>query len=132
MQFLPEIPIYKQLMEEIKGRIISKEWQSGTKIPSVRELSQSFGVNPNTMQRALTELEHEGLLFSERTSGRFVTKDKALIMKIKEEQAFKITAKLTQRLLILGLKPPEIVELVNRVFEKGEQNETDCDDRKSQ
>lgn len=84
------------------------------------------------MQRSLVELEHEGLLFSNRTSNRFVTKDKALMMKVKEEHAFKITTKLTQRLLALGLKSWEIVALVNRVFEKGEENETDCNDRKSQ
>lgn len=132
MQFLPGIPIYKQLIEEMKGMIISQTWQSGTKIPSVRELSQTFGVNPNTMQKSLVALEQEGLLFAERTAGRYVTNDKELIDKLKKDQAFKIAAKSTQKLLALGLNPTEITELVRLVFEKGEQNESDCNHNKSQ
>lgn len=132
MQFQPEIPIYKQLIEEMKGMIISEVWQSGTKIPSVRELSQTFGVNPNTMQRALAGLEQESLLFAERTAGRYVTDNKELICKLKKEQAFQIAAKSTQQLLTLGLNPAEIIELVNLVLEKGEQHESDCNRNKSQ
>ena len=66
-------PIYLQLVDIIKLKIISKELKPGSKLSSVRDMAQEFGVNPNTMQRALSELERENLLYSQRTSGRFVT-----------------------------------------------------------
>ena len=76
--YTPGIPIYLQIIEKIKAKIISGEWRAGDRVPPVRELSLSFGVNPNTMQRSLSELEREGLLYSERTAGRFVTADENL------------------------------------------------------
>ena len=72
-------PIYMQIMDKIRAAIVSGELQPGQKMAPVRELAEDFGVNPNTMQRALAELEREGLLNTERTSGRFVTKDVVLI-----------------------------------------------------
>ena len=75
----PEYPIYTQIMEHITSDIISGTYAPGSKLPSVRELAQTAGVNPNTMQKALSELEHTGLLYSQRTSGRFVTEDLAMI-----------------------------------------------------
>ena len=71
-------PIYSQLVEQMKLGIVSGEWLPGQRIPAVRELAVEAGVNPNTMQRALQELERQGLLFSLRTSGRFVTEGKDL------------------------------------------------------
>ena len=68
-------PIYTQLVDQIKLGIVSGEWIPGQRVPAVRELAVEAGVNPNTMQRALQELERQGLMFSQRTSGRFVTED---------------------------------------------------------
>ena len=68
-------PIYVQLVETISLRIVTGIYPPGSRIPSVRELAAEAVVNPNTMQRALAELENKGLLFSERTNGRFVTND---------------------------------------------------------
>ncbi len=65
-------PIYLQLVELFMLKIYSREWQVGQKIPSVRELGNSYGVNPNTVQKALSILEVQGVLHSERTAGRFV------------------------------------------------------------
>ena len=72
-RFSNEAPIYQQIMEQIKAMIATGVLTSGDKLPSVRELAVEAGVNPNTMQKALSELEREGLLCSKRTSGRFVT-----------------------------------------------------------
>ena len=66
------VPIYLQLIEKIQRMIVTGEWRAGERIPAVRELALAFGVNPNTMQRALAELERDGLLFSERTTGRYI------------------------------------------------------------
>ena len=82
-----ERPIYVQLVEKIRLEIISGKLQSGERIPSVRELALELRVNPNTMQKALVELENEGLVYTERTTGKFVTNNKDLIEKIKKELA---------------------------------------------
>lgn len=82
MEFDNDIPIYLQLLEDFKAKISSGKWKSGEKIDSVRNLAQAYQVNPNTVQRALQELEREGLCESQRTLGRFVTEDKKLIDKL--------------------------------------------------
>ena len=76
-------PIYPQIMERITMDIISGTYPPGSKLPSVRELAQEAGVNPNTMQKSLSELERTGLLYSQRTSGRFITEDTELIQRMK-------------------------------------------------
>ena len=82
-----ERPIYIQLVEKIRIEIISGKLKSGERLPSVRELALIARVNPNTMQKALLELEAEGLVYTERTNGKFVTENKKLIEKIKKELA---------------------------------------------
>ena len=79
MDFDNNRPIYIQLLEDFKIKISTGEWQAGDKIDSVRNLATTYKVNPNTIQRALTELEREGLCESQRTIGRFVTEDKSKI-----------------------------------------------------
>ena len=82
-----ERPIYLQLVEKVKHEIISGKLKPGERIPSVRELALTTRVNPNTMQKALSELEDEGLVYTERTNGKFVTENKELIEKLKNELA---------------------------------------------
>lgn len=82
-----ERPIYVQLVDKIRLEIISGRLKSGVRLPSVRELALTARVNPNTMQKALAELEDEGLVYTERTNGKFVTENKELIEKIKKELA---------------------------------------------
>ena len=82
-----ERPIYIQLVEMLRIAIVSGKLKSGERIPSVRELALTAKVNPNTMQKALSELEEEGLLYTERTNGKFVTNDKELIEKVKRKLA---------------------------------------------
>lgn len=80
-------PIYVQLMETITAAIASGTLAAGSRIPSVREMAAQAGVNPNTMQRALAELEREGLLYSQRTAGRFVTDQSDRITQKRKELA---------------------------------------------
>ena len=80
-------PIYIQIMEEIKLRIITGVYAPGSKVPSVRDLANDASVNPNTMQRALTELERDGLIATQRTSGRTVTTDTAMLKNLREQIA---------------------------------------------
>ena len=82
-----ERPIYIQLVEIIRAQIVSGKFQKGQKIPSVRELALTMKVNPNTMQKALVELENEKLIYTERTNGKYVTEDESLIEKVKKELA---------------------------------------------
>ena len=82
-----ERPIYIQLVELIRIKIVSGEFKRGQKIPSVRELALAMKVNPNTMQKALVELEDEKLIYTERTNGKYVTEDEKLIEKVKNELA---------------------------------------------
>ena len=78
-QFSSDAPIYAQLIAQIQTTIVSGTWPPGDRLPSVRDLAAEAGVNPNTMQRAMTELERQGLVYSQRTAGRFVTEDRARI-----------------------------------------------------
>ena len=82
-----ERPIYIQLVEKLRIEIISGMLKSGERIPSVRELALTTRVNPNTMQKALAELENEGLIYTERTNGKFITDNKELIEKVKRKLA---------------------------------------------
>ena len=83
----PERQIWLQLVDVLKFRIVSGQYPAGVKLPSVRELAAEAGVNPNTMQRALAEMEREGLMFTNRTSGRYVTEDREMIGKVREQIA---------------------------------------------
>ena len=82
-----ERPIYVQLVEKLRLEIVSGKLKIGERLPSVRELALTARVNPNTMQKALAELEAEGLVYTERTNGKFVTANKELIEKIKRKLA---------------------------------------------
>ena len=82
-----ERPIYIQLVERLRKEIVSGKLKVGERLPSVRELALTTRVNPNTKQKALVELENEGLVYTERTNGKFVTNNKELIERIKKELA---------------------------------------------
>lgn len=92
-EFDNNIPIYIQLVEQLKIYIISGKIKSGERLPSVRELALQTQVNPNTMQKALTELEDLKLVYTERTNGKFVTADQNLIDKYKKEYALELSQK---------------------------------------
>lgn len=115
-------PIYSQLVEQIKLGIVSGEWIPGQRVPAVRELAVDAGVNPNTMQRALQELEREGLMFSQRTSGRFVTEDTEMIEDAKRTLAKRHITAFVQQMQALGYTRQEIVALLEE-SERGEEHD---------
>ncbi|MHC1723409.1 MAG: GntR family transcriptional regulator [Aminipila sp.] len=119
-QFNESMPIYLQLMATIKHDIISGSLEPGAKIDSVRDLAVRFGVNPNTMQKALSELEREELLHAERTAGRFVTTNKLLIESIRYKEARSITEGFIKQMKSLGYSEEEIIEFLPYTF-KGEE-----------
>lgn len=105
-------PIYLQLIEQIKLRILSGAYASGEHFPSVRELAAEAAVNPNTMQKALASLEQEGLLIGSRTNGRMVTSDQSLIQTLRHELAEKNYGQFYQSLLELGYSDEDIAEFL--------------------
>ena len=109
-------PIYTQLLEQIRLRIISGIYAAGSRLPSVRELAADASVNPNTMQKALSELEQSGIIYSQRTSGRFVTEDTAMIEHVKEEIAEEKIKEFFKVMNSLGLKPGDTLKLVEKEF----------------
>ena len=105
-------PIYLQLMERIQHDIISGTYKPGDKLPSVRELAMEASVNPNTMPKALSELERIGLVHSRRTSGRFITEDETMIKQLKTETATEHIREFLKLMEHLGFTRLEILELV--------------------
>ena len=105
-----ERPIYIQLIKLIEREIVSGRLKSGERIPSVREYANSFKVNPNTMQKALVELEEQKLIYTERTNGKYVTKDEKIIAKLKEEYARDITSKYFENMYKIGFTQDEVLK----------------------
>ena len=106
-------PVYIQIMEHFRSAVLANEFPPGSRIPSVRDLAVAAGVNPNTMQRALTELEHEGLLVSKGTLGRFVTDDSGIVDAMRQAaiaQAVRTSAAL---FVALGLTMEEAARLIS-------------------
>lgn len=112
------MPIYLQLMRRIQQDIISGRYGPGDKLPSVRELAVEAAVNPNTMQKALSELERNGLVYSQRTSGRFITEDEELLKELKKERAGRYLAEFIESMHNLGLKDDEILALLNEALKE--------------
>ena len=109
------IPIYIQLLEYMKIYLISGVFKSGEKIPSVRDLSSTFKVNPNTMQKALGELESMKLIYTERTNGKYVTKDTKLIEKLKDEYAVTLAKSYFKGMKRIGLGKADSIKYLERL-----------------
>lgn len=116
-------PIYLQIIERVQMDIITGRYQPGDKLPSVRDLAQEAAVNPNTMQKALSELERSGLIYSQRTSGRFITEDKELIHQIKKELAAAEVSAFVAHMKQLGITPEEIRQLLAETIEEEKNHE---------
>ena len=110
--FTPDRPIYLQLQEQLKLQIVSGRYPPGDKLPAVRDLAIEAAVNPNTMQRALTELERDGLVYTQRTSGRFVTEDEEVIKKTKDELAMDLVDAFLEKMAAVGYSAKETAELI--------------------
>ncbi len=108
-----ERPIYLQIYEIVKLEIVSGKLKSGQKLLSVRELALTYKVNPNTIQKALVELENDKLIYTERTNGKFVTDDQKLINKYKTNMAIEITHKYISDMKDLGIDSSSLSDYLN-------------------
>ena len=111
-------PIYLQLMEEIQRRIITGTYQVGERLPSVRELAEEASVNPNTMQKALSKLEEDGLILTHRTSGRSVTEDANMIKLARNHLAQEQIIEFLEKMKLLGFEKQETLTLITKMLEE--------------
>lgn len=118
MEFDSSRPIYLQLLEEFKVKISTGQWEPGAKIDSVRNLARDYEVNPNTVQKALAELERAGLTETRRTAGRFVTDDKNLISKLEDNSFYKIADEFISGAENLNLKKDEAINQLKQYWEE--------------
>ena len=116
-KFRPDVPIYTQLMEGFKLSIASGELSPGDKLKPVRDLAAWAGVNPNTMQRALGELEREGLLYTSRTVGRYVTGEHEAVERVKKELAASRVADFLGYMTRLGYSKDEIKAIIEEEYD---------------
>lgn len=121
-KFNTETPIYLQIMEQIKTQIAAGNLKPGQKMPAVREIAIEAGVNPNTVQKALAELEREGLLYSERTSGRYVSDVKGRTQSMQEELSKQYMEAFTENMKKLGFTPSEAAKQYSE-YVRGDKHE---------
>lgn len=117
--FTKDRPIYSQLVEQIKVRIFSGAWDLGERLPTVRELAATAGVNPNTVQRAFAELEREEIIYTERTTGRFITGDAEALNKQKKAAAVQQIEKFFSTMTDLGYNKQAALELLITIVKEG-------------
>ena len=116
----PQRPIYAQIIERVQLDIVTGHYAPGSRLPSVRELAAQAAVNPNTMQRALSELEGSGLIYAQRTSGHFVTEDTARIRQAKEKLASMQVREFIRKMQELGMNREEIAKLFQEIIREEE------------
>lgn len=110
--FNDNTPIYLQIVNTLKRNIASGAYPPGSRLPSVRDLALEAGVNPNTMQRALSELERSGLVNSQRTAGRFITEDAGALLDLRKSMSEEIVSDFIARLRGLGMSDEQILDTV--------------------
>ena len=106
--------IYSQLVEVILRRIVTGVYPAGSRLDSVRDLASEAGVNPNTMQRALMELERTGMITTQRTSGKFVTENQDMIHDVKKKMANQAVDRLLAEMEKLGIEKEDVIEIIRR------------------
>ena len=119
-KFTGDRPVYQQIMAAIRGAVLTGELPPGKKIPSVRDLAAEAQVNPNTMHRALTELERDGLLISGGTSGRSVTQEKSVLTGMKETILRELAKECAEKFMVFGVSPSQAAQLLLELDEKKE------------
>lgn len=111
-KFTGDRPVYQQIMAQIRGAILAGQWLPGDKVPSVRDLAAQARVNPNTMQRALTELEREGLLVGAGTTGRTVTANPAILSAMKNRTLEELARECAEKFAVFGITPTQAAQLL--------------------
>ena len=122
-KFAGDRPVYQQIMAAIRGAILKGELPPGGKVPSVRDLAAQAQVNPNTMQRALQELESRGLLQAQRTAGRTVTADDTALQALRRRRAGTLAAEFLHQMQALGLTEAEIETLLRETAQQAQKKE---------
>ena len=115
-------PIWPQLKEQLLREIIAGRYAMGGPFPTVRDLSEDAGVNRNTMQRAMADLEADGFLITNRTAGRVVTTDENLIGEMKRKLAEQNVEKFIGEMAAIGYTAEDVVEMIKEKEEKGVKN----------
>ena len=123
-KFRSDLPIYSQLVEQIKLGIVSGNLLPGERLMSVRDMATEAGVNPNTMQRALQELERDGMVYSQRTTGRFVTENMQVIERAKKKFAEEQIRSFLEAMKKLGYQWEEILALLKEKEEEEENGDS--------
>ena len=120
-EFENDRTIYSQIIDRLRMFIVSGVLSPGEKLKSVREFASEAGVNPNTMQRALTELEREGLLVSGGTSGRSVTQDEAVLVAMREQTLEELARECAEKFMTFGVTPTQAAQLLLGLEAKKEE-----------
>ena len=121
-EFQDHLPIYAQLMDTLKRRIITGRYLPGEKLPSVRELAAEAGINPNTVQRAFQELEREGLIYTQRATGKYVTENTDEIKTARQELARSQVADFLTAMQSLGYSVGDVIVLLQSFNESEEKS----------
>ena len=121
-EFQDHLPIYAQLMDTLKRRIVTGRYLPGEKLPSVRELAAEAGINPNTVQRAFSELEREGLIYTQRATGKYVTENTDDIKSARRSLARTQVADFLRAMQSLGFSVGDVIVLLQSFNESKEEN----------
>ena len=108
-------PVYVQLIDRIYTMVLSGEYPPGAKLPAVRDLAEKLQANPNTVQKALSYLEERGLIYTQRTTGKFITEDKAVIERARGSLARAYTIEYFQKMYMIGINMPKAKEIINEL-----------------
>lgn len=118
--FTADRPLYLQIVENIQQKILNGEYAQGERLPSVRELAAEAAVNPNTMQKAMAELERSGLVYSQRTSGRFITDNELLLRNLRQHTAQSYMQDFVENMQTLGFSPVETAQQLEEYLRQSE------------
>ena len=113
-QFSSERPIYVQVSDQIVSNILTGVYKQGEKLPSVREFAMLAAVNPNTVQRALSELESVGLIETQRNTGKFVTQEEGVIQMAREKRGEALAAEFLKSMAALGYSAQQTIGLLQK------------------
>ncbi|MBR1813239.1 MAG: GntR family transcriptional regulator [Lachnospiraceae bacterium] len=118
MKFNTSMPIYLQVITAIKRDLVTGKMKAGDKLPSGRELATLYEINPNTAARVYSELEQEGITFTRRGLGTYVTEDEALIRRLKEEMAEELVTRFLEEMKELGIPPEDAINMATNALSR--------------
>lgn len=124
IDYKSRIPIYEQIMQNVKNMILAGVWKADDQLPSVRQLAQELGINPNTIQKAYNELEWQGVIYSLRGRGSFVSSNQSELQEKKKQQLLGEMEHTLKELLSLGISKEALEAEIQKILKKGsEQND---------